>query len=97
MRKKNNLENNLLRNLRTDMARECIFRASGGTNFENFLTRRQRWWHLYGFHVFTGLPEKLWIYHWQQTNTLSKSALKTSNQIPKISHLMPFWCLHYFV
>ena len=33
-----NLENNLQRNLRRDRDRECIFRASGGTNFENFST-----------------------------------------------------------
>ena len=35
-----NLENVLQRNLRTGMARECIFRASGGTRFKNF---RQLW------------------------------------------------------
>ena len=31
-----NLENVLQRNLRTGMARECIFRASGGTRFKKF-------------------------------------------------------------
>ena len=31
-----NLENVLQRNLRTGTARECIFRASGGTKFKNF-------------------------------------------------------------
>ena len=31
-----NLENVLQRNLRTGTARECIFRASGGTRFKNF-------------------------------------------------------------
>ena len=36
-----NLENVLQRNLRTGTARECIFRASGGTRFKNF---RQTWW-----------------------------------------------------
>ena len=36
-----NLENVLQRNLRTGMARECIFRASGGTRFKNFC---KRWW-----------------------------------------------------
>ena len=36
-----NLENVLQRNLRTGMARECIFRASGGTRFKNF---NQPWW-----------------------------------------------------
>ena len=30
------LENVLQRNLRTGTARECIFRASGGTRFKNF-------------------------------------------------------------
>ena len=36
-----NLENVLQKNLRTGMARECIFSASGGTRFKNF---RQIWW-----------------------------------------------------
>ena len=36
-----NLENVLQRNLRTGTARECIFRASGGTRFKNFC---QTWW-----------------------------------------------------
>ena len=36
-----NLENVLQRNLRTGTARECIFRASGGTSFKNFC---QPWW-----------------------------------------------------
>ena len=36
-----NSENVLQRNLRTGTARECIFRASGGTRFKNF---RQTWW-----------------------------------------------------
>ena len=36
-----NLENVLQRNLRTGTARECIFRASGGTRFKNF---RHPWW-----------------------------------------------------
>ena len=36
-----NLENVLQRNLRTDTARECIFRASGGIRFKSF---RQPWW-----------------------------------------------------
>ena len=36
-----NLENVLQRNLRTGTARECIFRAPGGTKFKNF---RQLWW-----------------------------------------------------
>ena len=35
MMNKNNLENNLERNLTTDWASECSFRASEGTNFEN--------------------------------------------------------------
>ena len=37
------LENVLQRNLRTDCARECIFRASGGTNFESFPSDYQPW------------------------------------------------------
>ena len=36
-----NLENVLQRNLRTGTARECIFKASGGTRFKNFC---QPWW-----------------------------------------------------
>ena len=43
-----NLENVLQRNLRTDKARECIFRVSEGTNFENFSA----------FDLCTGLPKK---------------------------------------
>ena len=35
---KNNLENNLQRNLRKDKDRQWIFRALGGTNFENVPT-----------------------------------------------------------
>ena len=49
---------NLENVLKTDRARECIFRVSGGTNFENLSTQCQRWWCLYGFHVCTGLPKK---------------------------------------
>ena len=30
-----NLENTLQRNLRSDRTKECIFRTSEGTNFEN--------------------------------------------------------------
>ena len=36
-----NLENVLQRNLRTNRAGECIFRASGGTSFKNFSVSRQ--------------------------------------------------------
>ena len=36
-----NLENVLQRHLKTDRAGQCIFRASGGTNFETFFTQRQ--------------------------------------------------------
>ena len=57
-----NLENILLKNLITDRARECIFRASGGTDFEIFSTQ-----HHGG--TFVGLmyvqvcPKKLWTSH----------------------------------
>ena len=34
-----NLKNDLQRNPRTVGARECIFRASGGTDFENFFAQ----------------------------------------------------------
>ena len=53
-----NLENVFQRNLRTGKARECIFRASGGTNFENLPVRRRPWRCLLGFDVYTGLPKK---------------------------------------
>ena len=52
------MENVLQRNLRTDRARKCIFRVSGGTNFENFSSRRQPWRRLHGFDVCTGLPKR---------------------------------------
>ena len=38
-----NLENALQGNLRTGRVRECIFKASGGTDFENFLAQWQAW------------------------------------------------------
>ena len=53
---------------KTNRVRECIFKASGGTNFEKFTTRRQPLWGLHGFNVGTGLPEK----------TLDTSLVKTS-------------------
>ena len=56
MRKENNLEK--LRTLRTDSAKECSFRESGGTNFENFPSQCQSWWRLREFHICTGLPKK---------------------------------------
>ena len=39
-------------------ARECIFRVSGGTYFENFSALRQPWWRLRGFDMCTSLPKK---------------------------------------
>ena len=53
-----NLKNVLQRNLRTDRAGEGIFRASGGTNFENFPAQQQPWWRFCGFSVCTSLPKK---------------------------------------
>ena len=58
-----NLENILQRNARTDRARECILRVSGGTNFENFSSQCQPWRHLLRFNVCTALHKKLWIRH----------------------------------
>ena len=52
------LGNVLQRNLRTDTARECIFKVFGGTNFENFSAQRQPWWHLHGSNMCTCLPKK---------------------------------------
>ena len=60
MRKKNNLENILERNLSTDRAKECIFRASEGINLGNFFTGHQRWW-LAGLMYVPLYPKKLWI------------------------------------
>ena len=55
----NSLGNVLQRNLRTNSAREWIFRASGSTNFEKFTAqRRQSCWHLHGFNVCAGLTKK---------------------------------------
>ena len=53
-----NLENVLQRNLKKDRAKECIFRASGGTNLENSPSRHQPWGQLCGLDVYTGLPKK---------------------------------------
>ena len=52
------LQNVFQRNLRTDRATKCIFRVSGGTNFEYFYTLLQPWWCLRGFNMCTGLPTK---------------------------------------
>ena len=53
-----NLKNVLQRNLRTDRARECILKVSGGTNFKNFYALRQPSWRLRGFDVCIGVPKK---------------------------------------
>ena len=53
-----NLENVFQKNLRTGMARECIFRASGDLRFKNF---PQPWWRKGGggeFQDVTSLPKK---------------------------------------
>ena len=58
-----NLENVLQRNLRTGMARECIFRASGGTRFKNFY---QPWCQKGGGETprcNLSAQKKLWIRH----------------------------------
>ena len=55
--KLSNLENVLQRNLIADSARECIFRAFGGTNFENVPTQHEPWWCLREFDVYTGVPK----------------------------------------
>ena len=54
-----NLENVLQRNVRTDRAGDCIFKASGGTDFEHFSAKCQPLWRLRGFDVpsFNGLPK----------------------------------------
>ena len=53
-----NLGNVLQQILRTDRAKQFIFRVSGGKNFENVSTQCQPWWHLCGFVVSAGLPKK---------------------------------------
>ena len=60
-----NLKKVWQRNLRTDWARECIFKVSTGTNFENFSARYQPWWHLCRFHVCNSMPKKLCLCHCQ--------------------------------
>ena len=52
-----NLENFLQRKQKTGRTRECIriFKASGGTNFENFSKFES------GFDGFTGLPNVIYI------------------------------------
>ena len=75
-RNKNNLEINLRRNLRTDRARECIFRASECKNFEDFPSRCQPWWHLCGFDVCNGLPKKLCIPHCYLSQRFQKEQLE---------------------
>ena len=52
-----NLENVLQKNLRTDMARECIFRAFGVTNLI-FSAWCKTWWSSHGFNVSSSLPKK---------------------------------------
>ena len=54
-----NLGNVLRKNLRTARARECIFRASGGINFENFLPKHQPLWRLREFDVCTGVCKRI--------------------------------------
>ena len=53
-----NLENVLQRNVGTDGARECIFRASEGTSFQNLSVWRQPWCFLHVFDDCTCLPKK---------------------------------------
>ena len=67
------MENILQRNPRTDRASECIFKLSGGKNFENFSAQHQPRWCLHGFDVCTGLPKKLWIHQWLVLSSSSNS------------------------
>ena len=53
-----NLEDALQRNIYTGRVRMCIFRACGGTNFENCPVQQQPWRRLNGFDVRTGLTKK---------------------------------------
>ena len=54
-----NLEKVLQGNLGTDRARECNFRVSESTQFENFTSRHQPWWSLGGFDVCICLFKKI--------------------------------------
>ena len=54
----NNLENIFQRNLITDCARQCTFRVSGGTNFENLPAWHQPWCHFHVFDLCTGLAKE---------------------------------------
>ena len=58
-----NLGNGLQKSLRTDRARESIFRVPGGKNFENFTALCQPWWQLWAFDICNSLLKKLWICH----------------------------------
>ena len=55
----NNLENILQRSLRTDRAREKLFRASGSTNLENLLSDADHGGTFVGLmYICIGLPKK---------------------------------------
>ena len=51
------LVNVLQRNLSTRRAGECIFRPSGGTNYENFPVQCQPWWRLPELDLCNDLPK----------------------------------------
>ena len=56
-----NLENVLQINLKIDKTKDCIFKVSGSTNFENLSAQHQPCWRLCRFDLCIGLPRKLWI------------------------------------
>ena len=67
-----NLVNALQRNLRTDRAWECIFRASGGANFLAS--------NLVGSMYVPVCPKKLWIHHCRRKLTRIRKILFETNE-----------------
>ena len=72
-----NLENVLQRNLRTDSARECIFRASRGANF---LAHHKSDCTLVGSMYVPVCPKKLWIHHCRRKRTRIRKILFETNE-----------------
>ena len=92
-----NLENVLHGNLRTDRTSECIFRASGGTNFENFSFQRQPWLRFLEFGLYTGLPKKLWIRHWIRGYVTGHAHVRLLIRGEKVCFLENFACFVFLL
>ena len=72
-----NLENVLQRNLRTNRARQCIFRASGGANF---LAQHKPGGTLLDSMYLPVFPRKLWIRHCRRKLTRIRKILFETNE-----------------